>query len=151
MCDAWCPYFAEPQLGPGGREWVKGDEAIVLLCAGGHLCVKSAQSVPAALTLQWLPALCVCATPKLRVPCMHTHAPVQVLLTTLTVGSSLTVALLFPDQAEKIFAVVGATAVCVVCYVLPVFIQLRLYSKQRQRTKMLTQVGCLCWVGLCSG
>jgi hypothetical protein len=58
-----------------------------------------------------------------------------VLLTTCTVGSSLAVALLVPDQAEKIYAIVGATAVCVVCYVIPVFIQLKLHSRRRQRWK----------------
>lgn len=56
-------------------------------------------------------------------------------MTTVTVGSSLTVALLVPDKAEKIYAVVGATAVCVVCYVIPVYIQLQLYSRRRQRLK----------------
>jgi ABC-type arginine/histidine transport system permease subunit len=61
----------------------------------------------------------------------HVSADVQVLLTTLTVGTSLTVALAVPDKAEKIYAVVGATAVCVVCYVIPVYIQLQLYRRQR--------------------
>lgn len=56
-------------------------------------------------------------------------------MTTLTVGTSLTVALLVPDKAEKIYAVVGSTAVCVVCYVIPVFIQLQLYRRQRRRAK----------------
>lgn len=56
-------------------------------------------------------------------------------MTTLTVGTSLTVALLVPDKAEKIYAVVGATAVCVVCYVIPVFIQLQLYRRRRRRAK----------------
>lgn len=64
----------------------------------------------------------------------------QVSITTLTVGSSLTVALLVPDKAEKIYAVVGATAVCVVCYVIPVFIQLQLYRRRRQIMKQ-HQVG----------
>jgi hypothetical protein len=59
----------------------------------------------------------------------------QVLMTMLTVGSSLTVALLVPDKAEKIYAVVGATAVCVVCYVIPVFIQLQLYRRRRRKAK----------------
>ena len=66
---------------------------------------------------------------------------VQVLMTTVTVGSSLTVALLVPDKAEKIYAIVGATAVCVVCYVIPVFIQLQLYSRRRRRFKQRQQVG----------
>lgn len=56
-------------------------------------------------------------------------------MTVATVGSSLTVALLVPDKAEKIYAVVGATAVCVVCYVIPVFIQLQLYRRRRARAK----------------
>jgi hypothetical protein len=54
------------------------------------------------------------------------------------------VALLVPDKAEKIYAVVGATAVCVVCYVIPVFIQLQLYRRRRQSIKQ-HQVG----VGAC--
>jgi ABC-type arginine/histidine transport system permease subunit len=58
-------------------------------------------------------------------------AGMQVLLTTLTVGTSLSVALAVPDQAEKIYAVVGSTAVCVVCYVIPVYIQLQLYRRRR--------------------
>ncbi|KAK9845342.1 hypothetical protein WJX81_003878 [Elliptochloris bilobata] len=40
---------------------------------------------------------------------------------------TLAVALLFPSSAEKIFAVTGASAVCVVCYVIPVAMHLRLY------------------------
>eukprot|EP00877_Chromochloris_zofingiensis_P007157 jgi/Chrzof1/2695/Cz11g25150.t1 len=61
------------------------------------------------------------------------HAPFtwtkQVLLTTLTVGSSLAVALIIPTYAEKIYSVVGATAVCIVCYVIPVFIQLQCFRR----------------------
>lgn len=53
----------------------------------------------------------------------------QVLLTTLTVGSSLAVALIIPTYAEKIYSVVGATAVCIVCYVIPVFIQLQCFRR----------------------
>eukprot|EP00878_Enallax_costatus_P003116 GHUV01003315.1.p1 GENE.GHUV01003315.1~~GHUV01003315.1.p1 ORF type:complete len:487 (+),score=112.67 GHUV01003315.1:283-1743(+) len=59
----------------------------------------------------------------------------QVGWTVITVGSSLAVALLVPDQAEKIYAVVGATAVCCVCYVVPVYIQLRMYQRRKQRNK----------------
>ncbi|WIA15022.1 hypothetical protein OEZ85_001723 [Tetradesmus obliquus] len=60
----------------------------------------------------------------------------QVVWTTLTVGSSLTVALAVPDQAEKIYAVVGATAVCVVCYVIPVYIQLQMFRRSKQQRKL---------------
>uniref|UniRef100_A0A383VGQ9 Amino acid transporter transmembrane domain-containing protein n=1 Tax=Tetradesmus obliquus TaxID=3088 RepID=A0A383VGQ9_TETOB len=60
----------------------------------------------------------------------------QVAWTTLTVGSSLTVALAVPDQAEKIYAVVGATAVCVVCYVIPVYIQLQMFRRSKQQRKL---------------
>lgn len=56
----------------------------------------------------------------------------QVALTTFTVGSSLTVALLFPEASEKIFAVTGATVVCIVCYVVPVFIHFHMYRCQRR-------------------
>ncbi|KAG2449180.1 hypothetical protein HYH02_005927 [Chlamydomonas schloesseri] len=38
--------------------------------------------------------------------------------------AATTVALLFPTQAEKIFALTGCTAVCLVCYVIPVGIHL---------------------------
>lgn len=51
----------------------------------------------------------------------------------ITVGSSLAVALLVPDQAEKIYAVVGATAVCCVCYVVPVYIQLQMHHRNKQK------------------
>ncbi|KAG2497084.1 hypothetical protein HYH03_005078 [Edaphochlamys debaryana] len=37
-------------------------------------------------------------------------------------GASAAVALAFPTQAEKIFALTGCTAVCLVCYVIPVTI-----------------------------
>ena len=43
------------------------------------------------------------------------------------VGGALSVALLFPAAAEKIFAITGATAVCLVCYVIPVVLHLRLH------------------------
>lgn len=42
--------------------------------------------------------------------------------------SSLAVALIFPTYAEKIFAITGATAVCIVCYVIPVALHLKLRS-----------------------
>ncbi|KAG2436229.1 hypothetical protein HXX76_006540 [Chlamydomonas incerta] len=38
--------------------------------------------------------------------------------------AATTVALLFPTEAEKIFALTGCTAVCLVCYVIPVGIHL---------------------------
>ena len=41
--------------------------------------------------------------------------------------SSLLVALIFPAYAEKIFAITGATAVCIVCYVIPVGLHLKLH------------------------
>ncbi|CAK0750260.1 hypothetical protein CVIRNUC_001976 [Coccomyxa viridis] len=47
--------------------------------------------------------------------------------TCLIVFGSLAVALAFPTGAEKIFAVTGATAVCIVCYVIPVALHLKLY------------------------
>lgn len=46
--------------------------------------------------------------------------------TTGIVCSTLAVALVFPSYAEKIFAITGATAVCIVCYVLPVALHLKL-------------------------
>ncbi|KAI3429787.1 hypothetical protein D9Q98_010100 [Chlorella vulgaris] len=53
----------------------------------------------------------------------------QVLLTAACLLSSLLLAMAFPTQAEKMFAVTGATAVCAVCYVVPVAIHLRLYLR----------------------
>ncbi|PNH06957.1 Sodium-coupled neutral amino acid transporter 2 [Tetrabaena socialis] len=47
-----------------------------------------------------------------------------------------TVALLFPTQAEKIFALTGCTAVCLVCYVIPVYIHLAV-QRDVQRLKRL--------------
>ena len=43
---------------------------------------------------------------------------------------ALAVALAFPTYAEKMFAVTGASAVCVVCYVLPVVFHLLLYYRK---------------------
>ncbi|KAJ9521884.1 hypothetical protein QJQ45_024748 [Haematococcus lacustris] len=40
--------------------------------------------------------------------------------------AALAVACTFPSAAEKIFALTGCTAVCLVCYVIPVFVHLRL-------------------------
>ena len=48
--------------------------------------------------------------------------------------SSLLVALIFPAYAEKIFAITGATAVCIVCYVIPVGLHLKLRSLEKLRS-----------------
>jgi ABC-type arginine/histidine transport system permease subunit len=71
---------------------------------------------------------------------LYCNMLLQVVWTTLTVGSSLTVALAVPDQAEKIYAVVGATAVCVVCYVIPVYIQLQMFFRSKQQRKLQVRV-----------
>lgn len=55
----------------------------------------------------------------------------QLAETTGILLSCLCVALIFPSGAEKIFAVTGATAVCLVCYMLPVIIHLLLLSRDR--------------------
>lgn len=52
----------------------------------------------------------------------------QVLETTGILACSMAVALTFPTYAEKIFAFTGCTAVCLVCYVIPVYIHLKLRS-----------------------
>ena len=44
--------------------------------------------------------------------------------------TALPVALLFPTASEKVFAVTGASAVCMVCYVCPVAIHLLLLLRQ---------------------
>lgn len=110
------------------RRHVSGCTARVGACSAAEFCLAPhngwhycAGPCPQLAADHWL-SVCVCT-------CM------QVLMTTLTVGTSLTVALLVPDKAEKIYAVVGATAVCVVCYVIPVFIQLQRYRRQRRRAK----------------
>ncbi len=51
---------------------------------------------------------------------------------------SLGVALAFPDYAEKIFAITGATAVAAVCYLIPVALHLML------RRQACEQVGYAC-------
>ncbi|KAK9809814.1 hypothetical protein WJX73_009477 [Symbiochloris irregularis] len=58
----------------------------------------------------------------------------QILETVLIVLGSLSVALVFPSAAEKIFAVTGATAVCLVCYLLPVVIHLLLRTDRGEQT-----------------
>ena len=40
--------------------------------------------------------------------------------------ASLALALLFPTASEKVFAITGASAVCIVCYVVPVLVHLLL-------------------------
>ena len=47
--------------------------------------------------------------------------------------STLLVALVFPAYAEKIFAITGATAVCIVCYVIPVGLHLKLQWLESSR------------------
>lgn len=51
--------------------------------------------------------------------------------------STLLVALIFPAYAEKIFAVTGATAVCIVCYVIPVGLHLKLQSLEQSQLPAL--------------
>ncbi|KAF5827638.1 transmembrane amino acid transporter protein-domain-containing protein [Dunaliella salina] len=49
--------------------------------------------------------------------------------TTVLQAAALGVAYAFPSAAEKIFALTGCTAVCVVCYCVPVYIHLTLKSR----------------------
>eukprot|EP00199_Chlamydomonas_sp_CCMP681_P000359 CAMPEP_0119116390 /NCGR_PEP_ID=MMETSP1180-20130426/52256_1 /TAXON_ID=3052 ORGANISM="Chlamydomonas cf sp, Strain CCMP681" /NCGR_SAMPLE_ID=MMETSP1180 /ASSEMBLY_ACC=CAM_ASM_000741 /LENGTH=542 /DNA_ID=CAMNT_0007105527 /DNA_START=42 /DNA_END=1667 /DNA_ORIENTATION=+ len=63
----------------------------------------------------------------------------RTITTTCILLMSLAVACTFPTAAEKIFAVTGCTAVCLVCYVLPVYIHLKLRSMQRQAQKAAEQ------------
>jgi len=49
--------------------------------------------------------------------------------TTILQAAALGVAYAFPSAAEKIFALTGCTAVCVVCYCVPVYIHLTLKSR----------------------
>uniref|UniRef100_A0A7S0S1I6 Amino acid transporter transmembrane domain-containing protein n=1 Tax=Chlamydomonas leiostraca TaxID=1034604 RepID=A0A7S0S1I6_9CHLO len=53
----------------------------------------------------------------------------QVAETTCILIASLAIACSFPTAAEKIFAVTGCTAVCLVCYCIPVYIHLVLRSR----------------------
>ncbi|GLI61167.1 hypothetical protein VaNZ11_003454 [Volvox africanus] len=62
----------------------------------------------------------------------------QVAETLGILACATTVALLFPTQAEKIFALTGCTAVCLVCYVIPVFIHL---AVQRDLHRMMDERG----------
>ena len=54
--------------------------------------------------------------------------------------SSLLVALIFPAYAEKIFAITGATAVCIVCYVIPVGLHLKMRANEKLGSPILSQI-----------
>lgn len=54
--------------------------------------------------------------------------------------SSLLVALIFPAYAEKIFAITGATAVCIVCYVIPVGLHLKMRANEQLGSPILSQI-----------
>ncbi|DBB04668.1 TPA: hypothetical protein ACH3X1_012728 [Trebouxia sp. C0004] len=60
--------------------------------------------------------------------------------TTGIIISTLLVALIFPAYAEKIFAITGATAVCIVCYVIPVGLHLKLRAHEKARTPGLALI-----------
>ena len=47
-------------------------------------------------------------------------------------AASVAVAAAFPREAEKIFALTGATAVCLSCYMIPVYIHLQLQARIKQ-------------------
>ena len=49
------------------------------------------------------------------------------------IAAATAVAVAWPSAAEKLFAVTGATAVCIVSYVLPVAVHLKLYVTRRRR------------------
>lgn len=58
----------------------------------------------------------------------------QVAINSVTLCVSLLLALLTPGGAEKVYAVVGASGVCIICYVLPVCIHIKvLHTRRRQR------------------
>ncbi|EFN59745.1 hypothetical protein CHLNCDRAFT_133361 [Chlorella variabilis] len=60
----------------------------------------------------------------------------DVMLAALTLVPSLSVALAFPGSgAEKIFSLTGATAGCLLCYIIPVVCHLRLYFFGMRRRK----------------
>lgn len=56
------------------------------------------------------------------------------------VVSSLLVALIFPAYAEKIFAITGATAVCIVCYVIPVGLHFKMRANEKLGSPILSQI-----------
>ena len=60
--------------------------------------------------------------------------------TTGIIVSSLLVALIFPAYAEKIFAITGATAVCIVCYVIPVGLHLKMRANEKLGSPLLSQI-----------
>jgi hypothetical protein len=64
---------------------------------------------------------------------------VQMAIQGCTLTVSLCIALMNPGGAEKIYALVGASGVCIVCYVLPVWFHLRLMHVRRTAAK--NQVG----------
>lgn len=53
------------------------------------------------------------------------------------IGSATAVAVAWPRQAEKLFALTGATAVSLVSYVLPVLVHFRLYFRPRRHLRLL--------------
>jgi sodium-coupled neutral amino acid transporter 11 len=57
----------------------------------------------------------------------------HVTLTVLILSASSAVALCFPGAAAEIFNLTGATAVCVVCYIIPVYIHFRVLDSERLR------------------
>lgn len=81
--------------------------------------------------LHQLPVDCFTSLP---LPVMF---PLQAAETVGALGCSLVVALLFPTQAEKMFAVTGATGVCLVCYVIPSCIHRKVVLVTAQRRKQL--------------
>lgn len=62
------------------------------------------------------------------------------LINAVTLLVSLLLALLTPGGAEKVYAVVGASGVCIVCYVLPVCIHMKLLYARRQQQQRLKRM-----------
>lgn len=56
----------------------------------------------------------------------------HVACTCLPMAASVAVAATYPTYAEKIFAATGALPVCLICYVIPVWLHLVLTRRQRQ-------------------
>jgi hypothetical protein len=72
---------------------------------------------------------------------------VQVAIQTGTILAALAVALRFPSASEKVFAVVGATAVCVVVYIVPVFIHIKVFlAQQRDQEDRVGAPPLLLWL-----
>jgi amino acid permease len=69
----------------------------------------------------------------------HPHQPLRpgftwarhVLLTAGSIASAAAVACLVPRAAEKVYAVVGATGVCAVSYVIPAILRVQLYRERK--------------------